>query len=90
MNFNSRLKFLVKEFIKLEQHPELLGVIAYWKDETAYLEFYLKNEDEEIKENLSVLSGEIIAQFPSGNLNEKYFVADTNNLPASTDWVIKR
>ena len=71
---------------------KLRGVTAEWRSDTAHMKFYFNGKiSEDDLEELSVLSGEIIARFSEGFLDEQYIRLDCPALlPENEYWVYKR
>jgi hypothetical protein len=92
MNLQQKLSSEAKWVLDDIPIKKLRGVIAEWKDETAFITFYFETEpSEDDLEEASVYCGEIIARFPSGLLNEEYLTVEISTpLPQSTFWVYKK
>lgn len=87
-----RLEFLVKQAFNFDEWTSLRGIIANWKKDTLYIDFFFSEKiDDEIKENASVLASEILAQYVDGFLEENYFYLPLfEDLPISSFWVYKK
>ena len=92
MRDQKKLTYIIQRFLKTEEWPSLLGIIANWENETLNITFFFeKRITENLKENASVLATEILAQYPDGFLKEDYVQADPSQpLPNSSFWVYKR
>ncbi len=94
IDLQKHLLYITKIPVSDSTNNTIRGVSAYWRNEdhTACLGFYfdgpIKDED---PEEASSLSGEIIAQFSEGLLEENYIRLDSPApLPETPFWGYKR
>ncbi len=92
MNRKEHLQFITNHIVKDLLSEKLLGVKAQWEDETAHITFYVIGElSESEQECVSEACTEIIAQYPTGFLNEEIiFLSPSQKLPPSEYWAYKK
>lgn len=83
LDIQEHLIYITGKEIKSLNSKKILGVTAFWKDETAYITIFFDIEpNEDDLENASCICTEIIANFPVGMLDEHYvFLKNPEELP---------
>ncbi len=77
MNNQEQLLYITNLRVKEMGTPNIRGVTAYWKNNTACLSFYFDGEPTENDiENASDICGNVIASFSEGLLEEHYIRYD--------------
>lgn len=77
MNNQDNLAFLTREELKGVILPNLRGITAYWKNNTAIITFYFNGKiNESEQEEASELCTYIISHFPDALLEEKFIRLD--------------
>lgn len=78
-----RLNYVTKIMIENFNSNKIKGATAIWKDNTAHISIYFdKKPSEKEIEDVSVICSEIIAQMPTGMLEENFiFLDQPNKLP---------
>jgi len=76
-------------------HPSLRAVTVGWEEDWAYLRFIFSEEvSNDIREDMSVMAGEVSAQFPDGfYFHEELIIVDYSKSLDEyklKEWVFKR
>ena len=84
-------KIILADFM----HPSLRAVTVGWEEDWAYLRFIFSEKvSNDVKEDMSVMAGEIISQFPDGFYFHEEIITVDKSKPLEEyklkEWVFKR